>query len=65
MSFLGGFLLAALALFVYKLSQIGRRDPRLPPGPRTIPVLGNAHLIPTTGLAEKSGDGLRPIFSPN
>ncbi|GME65473.1 cytochrome p450 [Neofusicoccum parvum] len=46
--------LTALAILVtlglYRLSHVGRRDPRLPPGPPTIPVLGNLHLIPITGM---------------
>jgi hypothetical protein len=47
-------LLVAFWLFVaYKLLRIGRRDPRLPPGPPAVPVLGNAHLIPTTGIGLK------------
>lgn len=44
---------AFVPFIVYKLLQVGRRDPRLPPGPPTVPVLGNAHLIPTTGLGIK------------
>jgi len=42
----------ALAL-VYRLLQVGKRDPRMPPGPPTIPILGNAHQIPATGLFRK------------
>ncbi|KAL5623712.1 hypothetical protein FOBRF1_002962 [Fusarium oxysporum] len=30
-----------------------RRDPRMPPGPPTVPILGNMHMIPTTGLGKK------------
>ena len=41
---------AALFIVVYRLLQVGKRDPRMPPGPPTIPILGNAHQIPRTGL---------------
>lgn len=46
----------AAALFVYgvyRLLQVGKRDPRLPPGPPTLPILGNMLDIPTTGLGKK------------
>lgn len=47
------YLAAAVAVAfvaIYRLLQIGKRDPRMPPGPPTIPILGNAHQIPQTGL---------------
>ncbi|KAK5721161.1 hypothetical protein LTR17_014802 [Elasticomyces elasticus] len=42
-----------LVVCLWRLSRMGARDPRLPPGPPTIPILGNAHQIPTTGLGKK------------
>lgn len=45
------FLLLSYGL--YRLLQIGKRDPRMPKGPPTLPILGNAHQIPTTGLGKK------------
>jgi hypothetical protein len=38
---------------LYSLFQVGKRDPRLPPGPPTLPILGNMLDIPTTGLGKK------------
>ncbi|OBR05399.1 Cytochrome P450 2D18 [Colletotrichum higginsianum IMI 349063] len=38
---------------VYKVLTFGRREKHLPPGPPTVPVLGNAHLIPSEGFFAK------------
>jgi hypothetical protein len=49
-------LLTGGLLFVYclyRLFQVGKRNPRLPPGPPTVPILGNMLDIPSTGLAKK------------
>ncbi|OIW32570.1 putative cytochrome P450 oxidoreductase [Coniochaeta ligniaria NRRL 30616] len=59
-------LFVLLLIPVYKLSQVGKRRPRMPPGPPTIPILGNALQIPTTGLAKKFrewADKYGPIYS--
>lgn len=42
-----------LAVVIYRVLQIGRRDPRMPAGPPTVPILGNFHQIPRSGLYSK------------
>ncbi|KAK4150414.1 putative cytochrome P450 oxidoreductase [Chaetomidium leptoderma] len=44
------FVALAIVAVSYRLLQVGKRDPRMPKGPPTIPILGNAHQIPSTGL---------------
>ncbi|KAK1977502.1 cytochrome P450 2D18 [Colletotrichum cereale] len=54
------------ALLLYKVLTFGSREKHLPPGPPTIPVLGNAHLIPAENFHSKLkewGDQYGPIFS--
>ncbi|KAI0451231.1 cytochrome P450 [Xylaria acuta] len=35
-----------VVIFLYRLSRIGRRPRGLPPGPPTLPLIGNLHLMP-------------------
>lgn len=40
------FAVAFIALVVFKLRNVGRRPRGYPPGPPTLPIIGNIHLMP-------------------
>jgi cytochrome P450 len=55
--------IVVVAVCLYKLLQIGKRPKGMPPGPPTIPVLGNLHQLPREDVhvqfrkwAEEYGD---------
>ncbi|KAK7441119.1 cytochrome P450 2D18 [Colletotrichum acutatum] len=41
------------AFLAFKILTFGSREKYLPPGPPTLPILGNAHLIPSRGMYTK------------
>jgi hypothetical protein len=49
-SAVGTVVLATVLYFVYRLSQVGKRKANMPPGPPTVPILGNALQIPVSGF---------------
>ncbi|EEA28673.1 hypothetical protein EYB25_000407 [Talaromyces marneffei] len=57
---------AALALLVFRLLSIGRRPKNYPPGPPTLPLLGNIHQMPTRDAHlqfQKWAEEYGPIYS--
>lgn len=41
-------IVAVLVLVLWRVSKIGRRPKNYPPGPPTLPLIGNLHQIPET-----------------
>jgi hypothetical protein len=44
------FTVLTVVFGLYRVLQIGKRDSRMPNGPPTLPILGNFHQIPSSGL---------------
>ena len=42
-------LVAGVSFLLYAFVFVGRREKSLPPGPPTLPIIGNLHQIPTQG----------------
>ncbi|KAK8060326.1 cytochrome P450 [Apiospora saccharicola] len=56
----------ALGYVLTKLLRIGRRPPGYPPGPPTVPLLGNLHLVPKENphlQMKKWAEEYGPVFS--
>ncbi|CAG9990872.1 unnamed protein product [Clonostachys byssicola] len=59
-------LLALFAVVIWKISRVGRRPGSFPPGPPTLPLIGNLHQIPQNRSHEqfkKWADEYGPIYS--
>lgn len=63
-AYLFAFIIALLC--VYKLRNAGRRPKDFPPGPPTLPIIGNLHLMPNNQphhQFKKWADEYGPIYS--
>jgi Cytochrome P450 len=63
---LSTLVLAAFLLVLWRLSRIGRRLKDYPPGPPTLPVIGNLHQIPSEKRFLQFGEWAQeygPIYS--
>lgn len=57
---------AVLGLILHQLSKIGRRPAGYPPGPPTLPIIGNLHLMPSKQghlQFQKWADEYGPVYS--
>ena len=45
-----GAILSVVAYYAFKLLSLGHRRAEMPPGPPTKPVIGNVHLMGSSGL---------------
>ena len=59
-------IVAALFFLLFPLLRVGRRPKGLPPGPPTVPILGNVHLLPPRDVHlqyQKWAQEYGPIYS--
>ncbi|CAO2652685.1 Nn.00g020960.m01.CDS01 [Neocucurbitaria sp. VM-36] len=60
------FIVIVVALIAYRLSKVGRRPAGYPPGPPTLPLIGNLHLMPKEKAYlqfQKWAEEYGPVFS--
>lgn len=43
-------LVGLISITLYRLVVRSKRQRDMPPGPPTVPILGNAHQVPLTGM---------------
>ena len=63
---LSAFALASCLLLFWRLSRIGRRLQDYPPGPPTLPIIGNLHQLPSERRYVKLGEWAKeygPVYS--
>lgn len=63
---LSAFALASCLLVLWRLSRVGRRLKDYPPGPPTLPIIGNLHQVPSERRYVKFGEWAKeygPVYS--
>ncbi|OAL39602.1 hypothetical protein AYO20_00999 [Fonsecaea nubica] len=64
--YIGVPVVLGLVFILWKLSQVGKRPKDLPPGPPTLPILGNLHQIPSEKAYlqfQKWAEEYGPVYS--
>jgi hypothetical protein len=65
-TFVTAAVIVLFSVMIYRLRNVGKRPNRYPPGPQTVPILGNIHLMPPEnihGQFKKWAEKYGPIYS--